>query len=63
MTKPPTIDRSSYDIAVETLLEQLNMGRSFEELFETVYERLQGIVPYNRIGVALRGEVSLFMQR
>lgn len=37
----------------ERLLEQLNMGKSFEELFDWVYDSFQGIVPYNRIAVAL----------
>ena len=53
MAAPATIDRVSYDRVVEQLLEQLNMGRDFEELFNSIYDQLQGIVPYNRIAVAL----------
>ncbi len=49
----PLIDRQSYERVVEQLLEQLNMGRSFEELFNSIYHQLRGIVPFNRIGVAL----------
>ncbi|XZE19763.1 sigma 54-interacting transcriptional regulator [Pirellulaceae bacterium SH449] len=40
----------------ERLLEQLNMGQSFEELFDSVFDRFQGFVPYNRIAVALLEE-------
>ena len=50
------INRDDYDHLVEGLLEQLNMGRSFSELFSSIYAQLQGIVPYNRIGVALLEE-------
>ena len=35
------------------LVESLNLGRSFEEVFELIYERLRDLVPYNRIAVAL----------
>lgn len=52
-TSRSLVDRQSYDRVVEQLLEQLNMGRSFEELFHSIYDRLRGIVPYSRIGVAL----------
>lgn len=44
---------SSVERLNERLLEQLNMGQSFEELFDSVFDRLQGFVPYNRIAVAL----------
>jgi formate hydrogenlyase transcriptional activator len=45
-----------YDVLVEELLEQINLGRGHEDLFERVYERLQGTVPYHRIAVALLQE-------
>jgi formate hydrogenlyase transcriptional activator len=48
-----TPSEPSYDRLVGELLEQLNMGRSFEQLFDSVYDQLQGTVPYNRIAVAL----------
>ena len=50
------IDFQAYDYVVEQLLEQLNLGRSFEELLQAVYDQLDGIVPYNRIAVALLAE-------
>ncbi len=46
-------DLSSYDRLSGELLEQLNLGRGFEQLLDSVYERLAGIVPYNRIAVAI----------
>ena len=42
-----------YEEVVAELLEQINLGRSYEDLFNSIYERLQGIVPYDRIAVAL----------
>lgn len=42
-----------FDLLNERLLEQLNMGRSFEELLDSIYDQLRGFVPYNRISVAL----------
>ena len=56
MASVTTIDQVSYDLVVEQLLVQLNMGRGFEELFNSIYDQLQGIVPYNRIAVALFDE-------
>jgi hypothetical protein len=44
---------AAYDALVEDLLEQINLGRSYEELFDRIYDGLQGIVPYHRIAVAL----------
>ena len=55
-TSEMPIDRAGYEHVVESLLEQLNMGRSFSELFDSIYDQLVGIVPYNRIGVALLEE-------
>jgi len=46
-------ERSSYERLVEQMLEQLNLGRGLDELLGSVYDRLHGIVPYNRIAVAL----------
>jgi formate hydrogenlyase transcriptional activator len=48
--------RDEYNRLTEQLLEQLNMGLGFEELFNSVYDQLHGIVPYNRIAVALLEE-------
>ena len=48
--------RDEYNRLTEQLLEQLNMGLGFEELFNSAYDQLHGIVPYNRIAVALLEE-------
>jgi formate hydrogenlyase transcriptional activator len=48
--------RDSFDQLVEQMLEQLNMGHGFDQLFNSVYDQLHGIVPYNRIAVALLEE-------
>jgi len=45
-----------YERLVEQLLEQLNMGSGLDELLNSVYDQLRGIVPYNRIAVALLEE-------
>ncbi len=42
-----------YERLVERMLEQINMGQGLDELLNSVYEQLRGIVPYNRIAVAL----------
>src|SRR4051812_12332638 len=41
------------DALVDRLLEQINLGSSFEAIFRCIYDNLQGIVPYNRMAVAL----------
>ncbi len=55
MTREPeeTLDRVRYQHVIEQLLEQLNMGRAFDDLFGTIYDRLRGIIPFNRLAVAL----------
>lgn len=47
---------ATYDRLVEELLEQLNMGRGFDELFNSLYDRLGEVVPCDRIGVAILEE-------
>lgn len=42
-----------YERLVERMLEQINMGQGLDQLLELVYDQLQGVVPYNRIAVAL----------
>ncbi len=42
-----------YERLVERMLEQITMGHGLDELVNSVYEQLQGVVPYNRIAVAL----------
>ena len=43
----------TYEEVVAELLEQINLGRTYEDLLNSIYYRLQGIVPYDRIAVAL----------
>lgn len=38
---------------LQELIQSLNLGRSFEEVFNLIYDRLRTFVPYNRIAVAL----------
>lgn len=42
-----------YERLVARMLEQINMGHGLDELLSSAYEQLSGIVPYNRIAVAL----------
>ena len=42
-----------YEEVIAELLEQINLGRSYDDLLNSIYERLRGIVPYDRIAVAL----------
>jgi len=42
-----------YEQLVERMLEQINMGQGLDALLSSVYEQLRGVVPYNRIAVAL----------
>jgi len=44
---------ANYDRLVGELLQQINHGRDFESLLDSIYERLSGMVPYNRIAVAI----------
>jgi formate hydrogenlyase transcriptional activator len=43
---------------VEPLLEALNMGRCVEDLLASMHEKLVGVVPFNRIGVAVLDEAK-----
>jgi formate hydrogenlyase transcriptional activator len=45
-----------YSRVVEQLLEQLNQGRDFEQLLTSIYEQLRGVVPCDRIAVAVLTE-------
>ncbi len=55
---PPTSSAPStnYERLVEQMLRQLNMGHGLDELLASVFDQLSGIVPYNRIAVALLEE-------
>lgn len=43
----------NYERLVARMLEQINMGQGLDELLDSAYDQLSGIVPYNRIAVAL----------
>ena len=43
----------AFDRLAGQLLQQFNLGRDFESLLDSIYDRLLGIVPYNRIAVAI----------
>ncbi len=44
---------NAFDRLAGQLLLQFNYGRDFESLLDSIYDRLLGIVPYNRIAVAI----------
>lgn len=48
----------TYERLVERMLRQLNMGHGLDELLASVFDQLSGVVPYNRIAVALLEEPS-----
>jgi formate hydrogenlyase transcriptional activator len=52
MNEPVAEAAASERIAAD-LLEQINAGRTFDELFNRLYDLLHGVVPYHRIAVAL----------
>ncbi|TWT51785.1 sigma 54-interacting transcriptional regulator [Allorhodopirellula solitaria] len=47
---------ANYEQLVERMLRQLNMGQGLDELLGSVFDQLSGVVPYNRIAVALLEE-------
>jgi formate hydrogenlyase transcriptional activator len=51
--RPPPHAAIVFERLASQLLQQLNQGRDFESLLDSIYDRLQGIVPYNRIAVAI----------
>ena len=42
-----------FEVLIARMIEQINMGRSLDDLLNYAYDHLGGIVPYNRIAVAL----------
>jgi formate hydrogenlyase transcriptional activator len=52
----PTTTTPTYERLVEQMLRQLNMGHGLDELLASVFDQLFGVVPYNRIAVALLEE-------
>lgn len=65
-TLPFPKDASRLDL-LNDLTQSLNLGRSLEEVFDLIYERLRAFVPYNRIAVALTdsacGRLSIVVAR
>lgn len=49
---------ATYADLVAELLEQINLGRTYEDIFRLIYDGLHGVVPYNRIAVALLDETG-----
>lgn len=49
----PPGSATTFDRLVGELLQQLNHGRDFEALLDSIYRQLTEIVPYNRIAVAI----------
>ena len=43
---------------VYEILEQIQLGKTFDEVFENIYTGLQDIMPHNRLGIALIDESS-----
>lgn len=44
---------SPFERLADELLRQLNQGRDFEALLDSIYDQLSKVVPYNRIAVAI----------
>ncbi len=43
---------------VYEILEQINLGKTLDEVFENIYVGLQAVVPHSRLGIALIDESS-----
>ena len=43
---------------VYEILEQINLGKTLDEVFENIYAGLQAVVPHSRLGIALIDESS-----
>jgi len=52
----------TYEEVVAELVEQINLGRTYEDLLNSIFDRLQGIVPYDRIAVALLEDAGTRLQ-
>jgi formate hydrogenlyase transcriptional activator len=48
MSKSP----GNFELLVARVIEQINMGQGLDELLDSAYDQLSGVVPYNRIAVA-----------
>jgi signal transduction histidine kinase len=45
------------------ITEDINHGKSFDEIFDLVYENLKKVIPYNRIGIATLKESNMLVAR
>lgn len=53
---------SGCQTVVEQLLEGLNQGRSPEDLLTSIYDNLAGVIPFNRVGVAILDESKTILR-
>ena len=58
-----TLEDTVFNQTVETdqvyeILEQIQLGKTLDEVFENIHAGLQNIVPHNRLGIALIDESS-----
>lgn len=56
--KAKNLEIKKEEDAVYEILEQVNLGKTLDEVFESIYVGLQKIVPHNRLGIALIDESS-----
>jgi PAS domain S-box-containing protein len=54
-TRPP-VEKEARLRLLNDLTASLNLGRSVEEIFDLVYSRLQPLVPYHRMAIAVTDE-------
>src|SRR3972149_5431265 len=45
------------------ITEEINSGKSFDEIFDLVYENLKKVIPYNRIGIATLKDSTILVAR
>ena len=45
------------------ITEEINSGKSFDEIFDLVYENLKKVIPYNRIGIAILKDSNILVAR
>jgi hypothetical protein len=46
---------------LSAITDRINAGFSLEEILDGVYREFQGVIPYNRIGIALLSEDGVFL--
>ena len=53
-----TLEEKETTDPVYEILEQINLGKTLDEVFENIYAGLQDVVPHSRLGIALIDESS-----